>query len=138
LAVARPSGSVEAFPRLGDLTAFRIPHGVLVRLHAGTWHAGPLFDGGFALGEPPVDTDEACKRAMERAGVVGVPSPAAAGQQGEGGASATANPSPPLFLDFFNLELSDTNVVDHNTHDYAVSGDGEKASGGVAFEVVDG
>lgn len=22
-------------------------------------------------------------------------------------------------MDFYNLELSDTNVVDHNTHDYA-------------------
>lgn len=32
----------------------------------------------------------------------------------------------PLFdssdaMSFYNLELSDTNVVDHNTHDYAAS-----------------
>jgi hypothetical protein len=37
------------------------------------------------------------------------------------------NPSGPLFdgeeaFDFYNLELSDTNVVDHNTHDYASEG----------------
>jgi hypothetical protein len=24
-------------------------------------------------------------------------------------------------MSFYNLELSDTNVVDHNTHDYAAS-----------------
>jgi hypothetical protein len=34
----------------------------------------------------------------------------------------------PLFdssdaMSFYNLELSDTNVVDHNTHDYAASND---------------
>lgn len=34
----------------------------------------------------------------------------------------------PLFdgsdaMSFYNLELSDTNVVDHNTHDYGASND---------------
>ena len=43
LAVAAPSGSVAAWPRAGDLRAFRVPHGAFVKLHAGTWHAGPLF-----------------------------------------------------------------------------------------------
>lgn len=45
LAVAAPSGSVEAWPQPADLRAFRIPHGSFVKLHAGTWHAGPLFAG---------------------------------------------------------------------------------------------
>ncbi len=63
-----------------DLVAFRIPHGVYLKMHQGTWHAGPLFDG-------------------ER-------------------------------MDFYNLELADTNVVDHNTHSFA-------KSEGVAFEIVD-
>jgi hypothetical protein len=26
------------------------------------------------------------------------------------------------FMDFYNLELSNTNIVDHNTHDYATQG----------------
>ncbi len=33
-------------------------------------------------------------------------------------------------MDFYNLELSDTNVTDHNTHDY-------RRSNGLEFEVVD-
>jgi hypothetical protein len=32
--------------------------------------------------------------------------------------------------DFYNLELKDTNVVDHNTHDYS--------SQGLRFQIVDG
>ena len=43
LAVAAPSGGVAAWPRPSDLRAFRVPHGAFVKLHAGTWHAGPLF-----------------------------------------------------------------------------------------------
>ncbi|KAL4430401.1 hypothetical protein ABPG77_002207 [Micractinium sp. CCAP 211/92] len=80
LVVARPTLSVDSYPKQEDLAAFRIPHGVFVKLHKGTWHAGPLFDGEQA--------------------------------------------------DFYNLELSDTNVVDHNTHDYG-------SQQGLAFEVVD-
>ncbi|KAJ9515084.1 hypothetical protein QJQ45_012613 [Haematococcus lacustris] len=56
MAVARPSGSVDNFPTAQDLTVFRIPHGVFVK--------------------------------MEKS------------------------------MDFYNLELSDTNVVDHNSHNY--------------------
>jgi ureidoglycolate hydrolase len=126
LAVAKPTGSRERFPRQNDLTAFRIPHGVIVRLHAGTWHAGPLFDGGLALGPPPEGPTEACARALEGA---------AAGAS-EGADEKTQQQQ--LYLDFFNLELSDTNVTDHNTHDYAAAGDGEGAENGVAFEVVEG
>jgi len=81
LAVAKPTMSVERFPKIEDIngenqdvTVFRIPHGVYVKLHAGTWHAGPLWDSGAA----------------------GAPS----------------------YVDFGNLELADTNVVDHNTHVY--------------------
>ena len=67
------SHAVEDYPQEQDLRVFCIPPGVFVKLHEGTWHAGPLFDG-----------TEACN--------------------------------------FANLELADTNVVDHNTHKYA--GDG--------------
>lgn len=69
LAVAKPTFSVEQYPTLDDLVVFRIPPGVSIKLDAGTWHAGPLFDESE-------------------------------------------------FMDFYNLELSDTNVVDHNTHVY--------------------
>jgi hypothetical protein len=34
-------------------------------------------------------------------------------------------------MDFYNLELKDTNVVDHNTHDY-------RRHSNTEFEVVDG
>lgn len=61
-----------------DLHAFRIPHGVFVKLEQGTWHAGPLFDG-------PEQS-------------------------------------------FYNLELADTNVTDHNAHSYGK---------GAGYEVVD-
>jgi len=70
MAVAAPSGSVEAYPTQEDLAVFRIPSGTFVKLHKGTWHAGPLF---------------------------------------------SATPS----MDFYNLELADTNVVDHNKHEYS-------------------
>lgn len=69
MAVAAPSGSREKYPQKGDLHAFEIPQGSFIKMHAGTWHAGPLFD----------NADE---------------------------------------MDFYNLELADTNVVDHNTHVY--------------------
>ena len=62
MAVAAPSGSVDAFPAREDLAVFRVPSGTFIKLHAGTWHAGPLF---------------------------------------------ATSPS----MDFYNLELSDTNVV---------------------------
>ena len=54
-------------PKLEDIHAFRIPPGTFIKLHRGTWHAGPLWTG----------------------------------------ADATRT--------FYNLELSDTNVVDHHT-----------------------
>ncbi|PNH06865.1 hypothetical protein TSOC_006715 [Tetrabaena socialis] len=36
----------------------------------------------------------------------------------------------PAAMDFYNLELADTNVVDHNTHDY-------RKANGIEFLVVD-
>ena len=72
MAVARPTMDVAAYPTREDIRVFRVPPGVFVKMHAGTWHAGPLWD-------------------------------AARG---------------PAHIDFYNLELSDTNQVDHNTHDY--------------------
>lgn len=80
LVVAAPSGSVQRRPAKQDLAAFRIPHGVFVKLERGVWHAGPLFDSASQ--------------------------------------------------DFYNLELADTNVVDHNTWHYA-------RDEGLRFEVVD-
>ncbi len=48
---------------------------------------------------------------------------------------APAPAAGPLFdasahMDFYNLELKDTNVVDHNTHDYSKEG--------LVFEIVGG
>lgn len=66
LAVAPPDASHPA-PDPATLAAFAIPGGCFVKLHAGTWHAGPYFD------------------------------------------AAT--------MAFFNLELADTNIVDHQSAD---------------------
>jgi hypothetical protein len=67
MAVAPPVdlGNDTAEPKLDDIRAFRVPGDVAVMLYKGTWHAGPLFEGGT--------------------------------------------------LNFFNLELADTNIVDHQT-----------------------
>jgi len=81
MGVARPTGSVQAHPEAKDITVFRIPHGVFIKLHQGTWHAGPLFEG-----EP--------------------------------------------HMDFYNLELCNTNIDDHNTHDF-------KTAQNLQFQVVD-
>ncbi|MGI0489305.1 ureidoglycolate lyase [Pantanalinema rosaneae CENA516] len=54
-------------PTWDDITAFRIPGNCFIKLHIGTWHAGPYFDHEF--------------------------------------------------VDFYNLELSDTNLTDHQTCD---------------------
>jgi ureidoglycolate hydrolase len=66
LAVAPPNGGDR--PDLSQIQAFRIPGTCLIKLHVGTWHAGPYFD---------VKT-----------------------------------------VDFYNLELSDTNQVDHDTYSF--------------------
>ncbi len=64
LAVAPPGAGTE--PDLEQMQAFTIPGDCFIKLHVGTWHAGPYFQG-----------DE--------------------------------------FVDFYNLELSDTNLIDHQT-----------------------
>ncbi|MEM0979820.1 MAG: ureidoglycolate lyase [Cyanobacteria bacterium P01_H01_bin.58] len=63
MGVAPPGDA--ATPQLEEIRAFRIPGSCFIKLHVGTWHAGPLFDA-------PV-------------------------------------------VDFYNLELSDTNITDHQT-----------------------
>jgi ureidoglycolate lyase len=67
LGVAPPKdlGDPAAKPALDAIVAFKVPGGVAIKLHAGTWHAGPFFPGAA--------------------------------------------------MDFFNLELADTNEVDHHT-----------------------
>jgi ureidoglycolate hydrolase len=70
LAVAPPSA--EPKPEMGAIAAFRISGNCFVKLHLGTWHAGPYFDAET--------------------------------------------------VDFYNLELSDTNVTDHITYDFAEVG----------------
>lgn len=67
LAVAPPDGPDEpdAVPDETRLKAFRVPGDRAVKLHRGTWHAGPFFEGDA--------------------------------------------------MSFFNLELDDTNEVDHHT-----------------------
>ena len=77
LAVAPPNNlhDTQAKPLLKEVEAFCIPGNCFIKLHVGTWHAGPYFDAEF--------------------------------------------------IDFYNLELSDTNTVDHYTCDlkrtYSVS-----------------
>ena len=71
--MAGQATSLCRYPKESDLVAFRIPSNCFVKLHAGTWHAGPLF--------PEPDN-----------------------------------------MSFYNLELADTNVVDHNTHKYSKDG----------------
>ncbi|MEH2460711.1 ureidoglycolate lyase [Nostoc sp.] len=70
IAVCPPDNDVNE-PALEEIAAFRIPGNCFIKLHQGTWHAGPHFD------------HEA--------------------------------------VDFYNLELADTNVVDHFTHDFLKS-----------------
>ncbi|HEY9861292.1 MAG TPA: ureidoglycolate lyase [Candidatus Obscuribacterales bacterium] len=65
LAVAPASQSSQ--PDLDKIAAFQIPGNCFIKLHLGTWHAGPYFDADF--------------------------------------------------VDFYNLELSDTNLNDHETCD---------------------
>lgn len=63
MAVAAPADHDK--PVLEEIVAFRIPGNCFIKLHLGTWHAGPYFDHEF--------------------------------------------------VDFYNLELSDTNINDHDT-----------------------
>ncbi|MGF1514128.1 MAG: ureidoglycolate lyase [Elainellaceae cyanobacterium] len=72
-----PPGPATA-PDKAAIQAFQIPGTCFVKLHVGTWHAGPYFDAEV--------------------------------------------------VDFYNLELSDTNVVDHDTCDL-------KQRYGIAFEI---
>jgi ureidoglycolate lyase len=67
IAVAPPQKLEDpnAQPALSDIRAFKIPGDVAIKLHRGSWHAGPFFE------------DEE--------------------------------------ISFFNLELADTNEVDHQT-----------------------
>eukprot|EP00271_Cylindrocystis_brebissonii_P007861 TRINITY_DN21753_c0_g1_i1.p1 TRINITY_DN21753_c0_g1~~TRINITY_DN21753_c0_g1_i1.p1 ORF type:complete len:365 (+),score=23.77 TRINITY_DN21753_c0_g1_i1:253-1347(+) len=69
--VSSPAGHHYRAPRVEDVVAFRIEGPQVVKLHVGTWHAGPFF----------------------------------------------AEPS----MDFCNLELADTNVVDHTSHVFSTS-----------------
>jgi ureidoglycolate hydrolase len=63
IAVAPPQDGDAAEPALADIKAFVVPGDAAIKLHKGTWHAGPFFEGRE--------------------------------------------------LGFFNLELADTNVTDH-------------------------
>jgi len=67
IAVAPPKDVdvADAEPKLEDIVAFEIPPGTAIKLHTGTWHAGPYFRTGK--------------------------------------------------MDFLNLELADTNQVDHHS-----------------------
>lgn len=64
LAVAPPGAGIE--PDLEQIQAFTIPGDCFIKLHVGTWHAGPYFQ----------EYD---------------------------------------FVDFYNLELTNTNIIDHQT-----------------------
>ncbi|XP_019196211.1 PREDICTED: uncharacterized protein LOC109190215 isoform X1 [Ipomoea nil] len=60
------SGHFYVPPAVDEVHAFKISGSKFIKLNRGTWHAGPLFNGGV--------------------------------------------------MDFYNLELNNTNVVDHTTH----------------------
>ena len=117
------------YPKPEDLKAFRIPHGSFIKMHAGTWHAGQsmclhhqmqqaqsFFWSNSSHCSPhhkKSNTNQASKRSQSICSptqfVLNVQTNICAG---------------PLFqdaseMDFYNLELKDTNVVDHNTHSYA-------------------
>jgi ureidoglycolate hydrolase len=50
ISVAPPGDlSDNARPRMTEITAFRIPPGHLIKLHCGTWHAGPHVAGSGGL-----------------------------------------------------------------------------------------
>lgn len=66
LAVAPPSQNSQ--PHTEQLKAFQIPGTCFIKLHKGTWHAGPYFDDDL--------------------------------------------------INFYNLELTDTNEVDHFSYDF--------------------
>jgi hypothetical protein len=94
---------------------------VVLKLERGTWHAGPLFDGtaaaaDAALGAAPPDDTAAAEHV---AGPRIATQEAAQGAACRAGGDAAGGDAAGDFMDFVNLELSDTNVVDHNTHDYA-------------------
>lgn len=44
LAVAKPTFCVKQFPSSDDIEVFQIEGDLMVKLNAGVWHAGPLFD----------------------------------------------------------------------------------------------
>lgn len=79
-AVSSKAGHSYVPPSPKDVRVFRVDGPQFLKLHAGTWHAGPFFI--------------------------------------------------PDSMDFYNLELSDTNVVDHTTHVFR-----EKDK--VVFEIAD-
>ncbi|PSO47115.1 MAG: Ureidoglycolate hydrolase [Cyanobacteria bacterium SW_9_44_58] len=66
LAVAPPNNN--SAPNIAQLKAFQIPGNCFIKLHKGTWHAGPYFDDDV--------------------------------------------------INFYNLELIDTNEVDHFSYDF--------------------
>jgi ureidoglycolate hydrolase len=64
-----PAGDLsdKAAPALADIVGFRIPAGAIVKLHLGTWHAGPHHqrDEARFLNLELMDTNEADFHAVE-------------------------------------------------------------------------
>jgi len=64
-----PAGDLSdgAKPALGDIVGFRIPPGAIIKLHLGTWHAGPHHQRAEArfLNLELMDTNEADFHAVE-------------------------------------------------------------------------
>lgn len=93
LVVARPTLSVESYPQQQDLAAFRIPHGVFVKLHKGTWHAGGRAGRGAAgiVQCPPALGRAAKLRCARRVAVTASPWRGRDVSQGEAGTSRLCN-----------------------------------------------
>ncbi len=146
MAVSRPSGGVQNYPRPEDITVFKIPHGCYVKMEMGTWHAGAscarerrgahrcdswhtaLWGGRGARraaaqsGRAQRGAEAGAERAHAR--FAEIPTTNTNGRSRAGPLFDQSE-----FMDFYNLELKDTNVVDHNTHDY-------KKSNGMEFSVL--
>jgi ureidoglycolate hydrolase len=61
ISVAPPGDPAESTrPRIEDIVAFRVPNDVVIKLHVGTWHAGPHppGPGGLFINLEHVDTNQ--------------------------------------------------------------------------------
>ncbi len=113
--------NLESTPKVEDMGVFEVPHGVYVKMECGTWHAG---EGGGVLFHSVLGRlGCACFTHLEPPSSIHhhPPTPPQSPLTRHVPPPHPPSPKGPFFqgvdhLDFYNLELSDTNVTDHNTH----------------------